>query len=153
MHAKCTSHFAYVTLLLFTLLITACEPTKPKQGGGKFGMLDDGIPEFAAIEFFDEIYKSKNLDGALKLSTPKMQRLLSSYHTNKAVQKHVLNMRFDKVAIQPSTRSAGRNEFAKKAKIALFFEGELNGDIHKDMRVVQLIKVDDEWLVDSVSFE
>ncbi|MGS2720192.1 hypothetical protein [Paraglaciecola aestuariivivens] len=144
-------HLAY--LILITLLISACEPTKPKQGGGKFGMLDDGIPEFAAIEFFNQIYHSPNIDGALKLSTPKMQRLLRSYHTNKGVQKHVLNMRFDKVAIQPSTRSAGRNEFAKKAKIALFFEGELDGDILKDMRVVRLVKMDDEWRVDEVSFD
>jgi hypothetical protein len=82
-----------------------------------------------------------------------MERLERSYHTNKGVQNHVLNMRFDKVAIQPSTRSAGRNEFAKDAKIALFFEGELNGDIIKDMRVVNLIKDGKDWKVDEVSFD
>jgi len=140
-------------LFTLALFLSACEPTKPKQGGGKFGMLDSGIPEFTAIEFFDHIYHSKNIDGAIKLSTPKMERLLRSYHTNKGVQNHVLNMRFDKVAIQPSTRSAGRNEFAKDAKIALFFEGELNGDIIKDMRVVNLIKDGKDWKVDEVSFD
>lgn len=140
-------------LVLLTILLIACEPSKPKQGGGKFGMLNSGIPEFAAIEFFNQIYHGKDIEGAVKLSTPKMERLLRSYHTNKGVQNHVLNMRFDKVEIQPSTRSAGRNEFAKEAKISLFFEGELNGNIIKDMRMVQLIKDGNDWKVDQVSFE
>lgn len=140
-------------LLVISLLLIACEEATIKKGGGKFGMLDDGIPEFAAIQFFEQIYHSKNLDGAIKLSTPKMERLLRSYHTNKGVQKHVLNMRFDKVNIQPSTRSAGRNEFAKEAQISLLFEGELDGDIVKDMRVVELIKIDQDWKVDEVSVE
>lgn len=138
-------------ILVLSLLLTACEKAPTKKGGGKFGMLDSGIPEFAAIEFFEHIYHSKNLEGAIKLSTPKMERLLRSYHTNKGVQKHVLNMRFDKVTIQPSTRSAGRNEFAKDAQISLFFEGELNGEVMKDMRLVELIKVDKDWKVDEVS--
>ncbi|MFT2091185.1 hypothetical protein [Paraglaciecola sp. 2405UD69-4] len=140
-------------VLLAVIVLSACNPGETKKGGGKFGMLDSNIPESTAIEFFDHIYHDKNIEGALKLSTPKMQRLLRSYHTNKGVQKHIFNMRFDKVAIQPSTRSAGRNEYAKDAKIALFFEGELNGDIFKDMRVVELLRIDDQWRVDVVSLE
>lgn len=140
-------------IVLFAVLLSACDKAPAKKGGGKFGMLDSDIPEFAAIEFFEHIYHSKNLDGAIKLSTPKMERLMRSYHTNKGVQKHVLNMRFDKVTIQPSTRSAGRNEFAKEAQISLFFEGELDGEIMKDMRLVELVKVDKDWKVDAVSVE
>ena len=34
---------------------------------------------------------------------------------------------------------------------ALFFEGELNGDILKDIRLVELIKIGDSWKVDEVS--
>lgn len=139
-------------ILLFTLLFSACEKA-PAKKGGKFGMLNTGVPEYAAVEFFEHIYHHKKLDGALKLSTPKMERLLRSYHTNKGVQKHILNMRFDTVNIRPSTRSAGRNEFAKEAKIALMFEGELQGNIIKDMRVVELIRVDNKWKVDDVSLE
>jgi len=140
-------------ILIFALLSSACDKTPQKQGGGKFGMLDSGIPEFAAIEFFNQIYHTKNLDGAIKLSTPKMERLLRSYHTNKGVQKHVLNMRFDKVSIKPSSRSAGRNEFAKEAQISLFFKGELHGKLVKDLRVIELIKVGQDWKVDEVSVE
>jgi len=140
-------------ILLFATLFSACDRTPPKQGGGKFGMLDSGNPEFAAIEFFEHIYHSKDIEGAIKVSTPKMRRLLRSYHTNKGVQKHVLNMRFDKVSIQPKSRSAGRNEFAKDAQISLFFEGELDGEIFKDMRLVELVKVDKDWKVDEVSLD
>jgi hypothetical protein len=114
-------------------------------------MLNNGNPEFAAIEFFDHIYRSNGLEGAIELSTSKMGRLLRSYHTNRGVQKHVLNMRFDKVTIQPKSRSAGRNEFAKDAQISLFFEGELDGDILKDIRLVTLVKVGKDWKVDEVS--
>jgi hypothetical protein len=82
-----------------------------------------------------------------------MERLIRSYHTNKSVQKHVLNMRFDEVTIKPSTNSAGRNEFAKKVTISFIFKGELHGDIIKDMRVVKLIRIDKNWKVDEVSFK
>jgi hypothetical protein len=140
-------------LLIFAVLFSACDKEPAKKGGGKFGMLDTNNPEFAAIEFFDHIYHSKGIESAIKLSTPKMERLLRSYHTNKGVQKHVLNMRFDKVNIEPSTRSAGRNEFAKNAKMSLIFKGVLHGDIVNDMRVVKLIKDDEGWKVDEVSLE
>ncbi|MGJ8680194.1 hypothetical protein [Paraglaciecola sp.] len=140
-------------LLLVVAIFSACEKAEPKRGGGKFGMLDSDVPEFAAIEFFNQIYHTKDLSGAIKYSTPKMERLLRSYHTNKAVQKHVLNMRFDKVKIQPSTRSAGRNEFAQEAKISLFFEGTLDDNVLKDLRIISLVRLNKEWKVDKVSAE
>lgn len=142
-----------IFVLMFTVLLIACDKTPDKKGGGKFGMLSSSNPEFVAIEFFEHIYSSNRLEGATELSTPKMARLLKSYHTNKSVQKHVFNMRFDKVIIKPLSRSAGRNEFAKDAQISLFFEGELNGDILKDKRLVELIKVGNDWKVDNVSLD
>jgi hypothetical protein len=148
---ECTMLKKIIFILIFTVQLGACDNSPPKQGGGKFGMLDTGNPEFAAIEFFEHIYSNKGLEGAFKLSTPQMERLLRSYHTNKAVQKHVFNMRFDKVIIQAKSRSAGRNEFAKVAQISLFFEGELDGDILKDIRLIELVKIGNDWKVDEVS--
>ena len=140
-----------IFILILTLHLSACDKSTPKQGGGKFGMLNRDNPDFAAIEFFEQIYRNKGLEGAIKLSTPKMERLIRSYHTSKGVQNHVLNMRFDKVSIQSKTRSAGRKEFAKNAQISLYFEGELNGEILKDIRFVKLMKIDENWKVDDVS--
>jgi hypothetical protein len=140
-------------ILIFISIFIACSPEPVKKGKGKFGMLSSDNPEFAAISFFEHIYHSKVLEGAIELSTPKMERLIRSYHTNKSVQKHVLNMRFDKVTIKPSTNSAGRNKFAKNVTISFIFKGELHGDIVKDMRVVKLIRIDTNWKVDEVSFK
>jgi hypothetical protein len=139
------------SILIFVILVSACEKTPVKEGGGKFGMLDSNLAEFAAIGFFEHIYNSQDLEGAIKLSTPKMERLLRSYHNIRGVQRYVLNMQFDKVAIESKSRSAGRDEFAKKAQISLFFEGELNGNILKDIRLIELIKIGDSWKVDEVS--
>lgn len=140
-------------ILLFIFIFSACDKGASNKGSSKFGMEDKGNPEFAAIEFFENIYHRKGIKGAIKLSSPKMERLLRSYHTNKGVQKHVLNMRFDSVAIKPKTRNAGRNEFSTEVQISIFFEGKLNGKIIKDLRDVDLIKIDNEWKVHMVSLE
>ena len=140
-------------ILIFVFIFSACDKGASNKGSSKFGMADEGNPEFAAIEFFEHIYHKKRIEGAIKLSSPKMERLLRSYHTNKGVQKHVLNMRFDKVAIKPKTRSAGRSEFSTQMQISIFFEGELNGKIIKDLRVVDLVKINNEWKVHKVSLE
>jgi hypothetical protein len=137
--------------LIFVILVSACEKSPVKKGGGKFGMLGRNLPEFAAIGFFEHIYNSQDLEGAVRLSTPKMGRLLRSYHTNRGVQRYVLNMQFDKVAIESKSRITGRDEFGKTAQISLFFEGELNGDVLKDIRLVELIKIGESWKVDEVS--
>jgi hypothetical protein len=143
--------FSLVMLLLATF--AGCDGIEKKQGLGKYGMMDSNLPEFTALEFFDHIFHDNNLDEALKLSSPSLKRLLASYHTNRNVQRHVLNLRFDQVTITPHTGSAGRNEFSKESKVIIFFEGELNGKILKDMRIVDLIRDGNEWKVDKVSLK
>ena len=137
--------------VLFLLLnaLWACDTNKGPAG--KFGSLDPKLPEYAAMEFFDYIYNDQNLDKVIPLSTPSLGRLIASYHTNRNVQRHVLNLRFDKVKISPHPGSAGRNEFAKDTKVIIFFEGELDGNIYKDMRIVDMVRIDDKWIVDQVN--
>jgi hypothetical protein len=62
-------------------------------------------------------------------------------------------MRFDKVSIDPRSRSAGRNEYAQVAQISLFFEGKLDGDTLKDIRLIELVKVGNKWKVNKVSLD
>ncbi|MDP5029391.1 MAG: hypothetical protein NWQ54_19035 [Paraglaciecola sp.] len=146
----------YLRLGLVMLLLTAivgCDGLEKKQGMGKYGMMDPNLPEYTAIEFFDHMFHDDDLTEALKLSSPTLKRLISSYHTNRNAQRHVLNLRFDKVKITPHTGSAGRNEFSKESKVIIFFEGELNGKILKDMRVVDLIRDGKEWKVDKISIK
>lgn len=138
-------------VLLLLLVLGACGGVKEKTISGKFGMMDVNTPEYAALQFFDGIYRGKDITGALELSSPKMKRLLQSYRTNRNVQRHVFNMRYDTVEFRPHAGSAGRNEFAKEIQVSLFFEGELDGNILKDLRVVKLVRPGGKWLVDEVS--
>lgn len=138
--------------LLLSLLIYSCGG-EPVQGGGKYGMMDDNIPEYAALQFFEHIYNDPTITQTLEYASPKMARLIKSYRINRNVQRHVLNMAFDTVEIKPNAGSAGRNEFAKEASVTLFFEGILNGDKIKDLRTIKLVRINKKWKVDEVSLE
>jgi hypothetical protein len=141
-------------LVLFSLLVLGgCGDTKEKKTAGKVGMRDENIPDYAALQFFDSIYRGKDISGALALSSPSMLRLLQSYRTNRNVQRHILNMRFDSVEFKPHAGRAGRNEFAKEAQVILFFEGQLDRIILTDLRVVKLVRPGKKWLVDAVSLD
>lgn len=114
-------------------------------------MMDTNTPEYAAIDFFEHIYNDRNLDKALAMSTPKMAKLLKSYHTNRNVQRHVFDLVYDKVDIQPEPgNSFGRSEFAESAEVTLFFSGTLHDDKIEDIRVVEMVRVKDKWFVDLV---
>ncbi|GAC33826.1 hypothetical protein [Paraglaciecola polaris] len=142
--------FPLFSLLFALFMLTACDDPK-STGAGKYGMMDTNIPEYAAVQFFTHVYGDKNLDGALQFASPKLARLMKSYRINRSVQRHVLNMAFDKVEIKPGASNAGRNEFAKEASVSLFFEGTLNGEVIKDLRTVKLVRMNKGWKVDEVS--
>jgi hypothetical protein len=139
--------------LLLSLLIYSCGGDKSAQGAGKYGMMDNNLPEYAAIQFFEHIYSDPTITGTLEYASPKMARLIQSYRINRNVQRHVLNMAFDTVKIKPSAGSAGRNEFAKEASVTLFFEGTLNSENVKDLRTIKLVRINKKWKVDEVSVE
>jgi hypothetical protein len=65
-----------IFILIFTVHFSGCDESPSKQGGGKFGMLNSANPEYAAIVFFEHIYCDKGLEGAINLSSPKMERLI-----------------------------------------------------------------------------
>ncbi len=146
------SHVFYYSFILLVLALQGCDSASNKKtGGGKFGMMDTNTPEYAAVEFFEHIYNDKKLDNALAMSTPRMAKLLRSYHTNRNVQRHVFDLVYDEVDIQPEPgNSFGRNEYAKSAVVTLFFTGTLHDDRVEDIRIVEMVRNDDEWLVDLV---
>ena len=133
------------------LLLQGCDGPKPGEGAGKYGMMDTNTPDYAAVQFFQHIYNDKNLNGALSMSTPRMAKLLKSYHTNRNVQRHVLNLTYDEVEIQPDTgNSIGRNEFAKNAVVTMFFTGMRHGERYEDVRVVEMVRQDKKWMIDKI---
>lgn len=143
---------SYLVVVTLCILIQACGPQKEAgKGGGKYGMMDTNTPEFAAVRFFEHIYNDPNLDGAISMATPKLGKIIKSYHTNRNVQRHVFNLPYDEVEIQPDTgNTVGRNEFAKSAVVTIFFTGMLNNNKIEEIRVVEMVRTDKKWLVQKV---
>ncbi|MDO6710453.1 MULTISPECIES: hypothetical protein [Alteromonadaceae] len=114
-------------------------------------MMDTNTPDYAAVEFFQHVYNDKNLNKAIAMSSKRMAKLLKSYRTNRNVQRHVFDLVYDEVDIQPDTgNSIGRNEFAESAVVTLFFTGTLYDERVEDIRVVEMLRVDGKWLVDKI---
>lgn len=140
----------YALLGLFTVLIlSACG--EKKEGIGRYGMLDESTPEYTTVMFLKSVYEDDNLDTAIRLSSEKMSRILTRYHTNSNVQRHLLNLKYDTVTITPqSAGKIGRNEFSEKSTITVFLSGNYNGDKVEDLRSLDLIKEDGEWKVNKI---
>ncbi|GAB2682416.1 hypothetical protein [Aliiglaciecola aliphaticivorans] len=143
-------YLRFFSLCIFVLFLQACD-SENKKGAGKYGMMDTNTPDYAAVEFFQHVYNDKNLNKAIAMSTERMARLLRSYRTNRNVQRHVFDLVYDEVDIQPDTgNSIGRSEFAETAVVTLFFTGTLYEERVEDIRVIEMIRKDGEWLVDKI---
>lgn len=136
-------------IMLFSVLLFSCG--KQEKGLGRYGMLADNTPDYAAVTFMDCIYNDKNIDRALALSSESMARILSRYHSNRNVQRHIINLRYDEVTITPQgSNKIGRNQYADEATVTLFFTGFYNDDKIEDLRTVKLIREDGYWKVDRI---
>ncbi len=139
----------YILVAFFALFtLSACMPEQ---------IVDDGEPdtesaEGAALAFFDSIYNQRDLNIALKYSTPRMARLLRSYHTTRAVARHVINLRYEsKVVLEiDAGDTVGRQQFATKQKVSIYFSGTYQGDTIDELRTVQMIREDNQWKVDEI---
>lgn len=139
--------------LILMMALFACTDANQKSGAGKYGMMDSSTPEGAALLFFENLYgEQKSLNAVLKYTTPKMGRLLKSYHTPRSVQRHVMNLPFDEVPeMQIDTGDdVGRSEFSTSTEISVFFSGLYNGDKIDDLRTVKMVRIKNAWLVDAV---
>lgn len=142
----------HIFVIFLTAALFACGGPKEPEGAGKYGMMDNSTPEGAALLFFGSIYKEKTYQNTLQYASPRMTRLLKSYHTPRAGQRHVLNLQYDQVPEMQldSGDGVGRTEFAKEAEVSVFFSGTYNGDKIDELRTVKLIRTDKKWLVDSI---
>ncbi|MBT0587152.1 IseA DL-endopeptidase inhibitor family protein [Alteromonas oceanisediminis] len=137
--------------LVVLLLVSACSDVKRGEGVGKYGMMADNTPEYAAVMFVASIYRDENIDNALALSSERMARLLNNYRTNRNIQRHLFNLLYDTVEINPdSGDSVGRSEFSDSAKVTLFLSGYYQDDKIDELRTLQLIKEKGSWKVDKI---
>ena len=148
-----TKHLAYFLIVFALIFLQACDGNKTRrgEGAGRFGMMDDNTPEYAAVKFFEHLYHDKKLDKVYTYSTERLAKLMKSYHTNRNVQRHVLNLSYDKVEIKPDTgNSVGLNEFAEDAVITVFFTGYDKGEKKEDIRVVDMVRLNGKWKVEKI---
>lgn len=133
--------------IAFSLLfLSACE--EKEVGIGRYGMLDESTPEYSAVTFLQSVYEGDNLDVAIDLSTERLARILKKYHTNRNVQRHLLNLKYDSVVITPqSADRVGRTEFAEKATITVFLSGMYDDDKIEDIRSLDLVNEGGKWKV------
>jgi len=128
------------------LLLSAC--SKEIGGSAPEGTTAEG----AALAFFDHIYNTRNMKGALRLASPRLQRLMKSYHTPKAVSRHVINLRYDGDVVLEidGGNSVGRAEFATKQIVSIFLSGSYQGNVIDELRTVKLVREKGNWVVDEI---
>lgn len=140
---------AVVTLLI----VVGCQETKEKFGFADKSEMDSSTPEGAAMLFFTGLYqKDARLGEALVLSSPKLQRLLRSYHSPRSVQRHILNLTYDDIPnMEVDARDfVGRAQYKSNALVSIFFEGFSHGDKINETRSVEMIKIGKTWKVDVI---
>lgn len=132
-------------LIIVVLSVTGC-------GEGGFESSNEDTADAAALAFFDNIYNHKNFRAALVHASPRMARLMKSYHTPRAVARHVINLRYDgEVRMEiDAGDSVGRAQYATKQNVSIFFSGNYQGNKVDELRTVKMIKEDGKWLVDSI---
>ncbi|GGW95689.1 hypothetical protein [Alteromonas halophila] len=135
-------------LLMLLLVISGCEKQEKEERLGRYGMLDEGSPEYTAVRFMRGIYAEPTLDSAIALSTERLGRILTNYHTNRNVQRHLLDLKYDTVDIKPQeSNRVARSEYAEKATITLFLSGTYGEDKIEDIRSLDLVREKGDWKV------
>lgn len=109
-------------------------------------------PEYAAIKFFEHIYNDDDITQALSYCSPSMQRTLNRYHSNRNVQRHVLNLAYDTVNMEVR---GGESRFeqisGKRSTVVLYFTGELHGDRINEIRKIELASRSHGWEIQRIS--
>ena len=108
-------------------------------------------PELVAVAFFDALYNQKDVKKAAMVCTPKLARILLHYKSPTAVSRHIFNMQFDQVEIQPDdTGVKVREQFKDDADIILYFDGIYQGERLKDVKRISLKQIDGRWIIDKI---
>ncbi|AWB65937.1 hypothetical protein C2869_05540 [Saccharobesus litoralis] len=138
------AHYLKIFILIFSFSLFGCNQSASDLGP---------TPEEVAIEFFEALYNQKDLDKAVTYTTPKIKRIMLHYKTASAVQRHVLNMKYDQVVIEIDKTGRGQpliEKTAKSAKVTLFFSGHYDGRKMKDLKTVEMTKQADGWKVKKI---
>jgi hypothetical protein len=140
-----------VFICIIAMSISACSKPAKEIKAGRYGMMSDETPQYAALVFIMAIYEEKTLDEAVKISTDKFARLLRSYHTNSGVQRHVLNLRLSEMIVEPvSGGFQGITDFKKEATVDVKISGSYNNKRIIELKTVYMVRESGDWKISGV---
>ncbi|MFC3120260.1 hypothetical protein [Agaribacter flavus] len=142
----------YVSLLLLAVIfIVACGSEDEKIRAGRYGMMGEETPQYAAIMFMNAVYTEDTLDKAVKLSTERFGKVLSAYYTPKTVQRQVFNLRLDEMEAEPVSGGALLlSEAQDEAEIEVKIIGYYQNNKVTELKTLSMIKVKGNWKVAKV---
>lgn len=136
-----------IAVLIALMALLGCEDRKNVPA-----FANPDAPEYRALKFFDAIYNEKNLGKAQKYATPKLSRIIRSYGTTRGYARYVLNLQVDSGVELNIDRSLNQVSTDKSMKtyVNILFTGNYNDDPVRDVRKVNFIRVDGQWLINDV---
>ncbi|MGB2740995.1 MAG: hypothetical protein WBC60_10650 [Cognaticolwellia sp.] len=138
------NYLKFIALSLIFLL-TACG----EEDKNKITNVDN--PEVVAVEFFNALYNEQNIEKAASVCSPKLSRIILHYKSTKAVARHLFNMSYDNVEIQPDDSGVKvREQFKNSAVITIFFDGYYQENRIKDVKRLSLVQINDKWIIDKI---
>lgn len=141
-----------VFLCFIALTLSACQKPEREIKAGRYGMMSDETPQYAALYFVLSVYEDPNLDNAMKVSTDKFASLLKSYHTNSGVQRHILNLRLDEVMVEPMSGGfQDITDFKKEATVDVKIIGSYNNKKIIQLKTISMIRESGDWKIVGVS--
>ncbi|MFC4699252.1 hypothetical protein ACFO4O_03655 [Glaciecola siphonariae] len=139
--------------LLSALFLTACSgDNKEEISAGRYGMMSTDTPQYTAIVFMRAIYNEPTLDKALTMSTERFARIMQNHHTNKNVQRHLLNLRLDTMQVDPvSGGTLILSDKQKEADIEVKIVGQYDGDQIVDLKTISMVRKGGKWLIEDIT--
>lgn len=138
-------HFAIVVLTLF---VVACGESNDNLPA----FANPDAPEYRALSFFDAIYNQKSVSKAQEYVTPKLGRILRSYGTTRGYARYILNLQIEPGVELKIDRSLNQvtTGSTKETSVNILFTGTHNGEPVNDVRKVNFVKIDGEWIIDNI---
>lgn len=140
----------YILLTLLTILFTAaCSDNSGEEvAAGRYGMMSTDTPQHTAVVFMNAIYHDENLDKALSMADERFARIMKNHHTNKNVQRHIMNLRLNNMVVDPvAGGTLILSDVQKEADIEVKLEGDFEGDQVVDLKTISMVRESGKWLV------
>ncbi len=141
-----------IYLVVALVVFTGCSADEDVVTIKNGKVMNQRSPEYAALKFFEHIYNDPTITAALPYCSQSLQKTIKRYHSNKNVQRHVLNLSYDNVDIEVHSGESRFEQISgKRSTVILHFSGFLHGDKIDDIKKVELSNNNDRWMIQRIS--